>query len=55
MAKHDVDPVLYQLVRAVNESKQAAVPVTISVYGPVLTGNLVAQSRYFSVLVRGTP
>ena len=29
MAKHDVDPVLRQLVRAVNESGQAAVPVTV--------------------------
>jgi len=26
MAKHDVDPVLQQLIRAVNESGQAAVP-----------------------------
>jgi hypothetical protein len=28
MAKHDADPVLRQLVRAVNESEAAAVPVT---------------------------
>ena len=55
MAKHDVDPVLQQLVRAVNESGQAAVPVTISVHGAVLTGNLIAQSRYFSDLVEGNP
>ena len=55
MAKHDVDPVLQQLVRAVNESGQAAVPVTISVHGAVLTGNLIAQSRYFSNLVEGNP
>ena len=55
MAKHDVDPVLQQLVRAVNESGQAAVPVTISVHGTVLTGNLIAQSRYFSDLVEGNP
>jgi hypothetical protein len=48
MAKHDVDPVLQQLVRAVNESGQAAVPVTTSVHGTVLTGNLIARSRYFS-------
>ena len=27
MAKHDVDPVLRQLVRAINESGQGAVPV----------------------------
>ena len=55
MAKHDVDPVLQQLVRAVNESGQAAVPVTIAVHGTVLTGNLIAQSRYFSDLVEGNP
>src|SRR5580704_7593426 len=55
MAKHDVDPVLQQLVRAVNESGQATVPVTISVHGTVLTGNLIAQSRYFSDLVEGNP
>ena len=30
-------------------------PVTISVHGAVLTGNLIAQSRYFSELVEGTP
>ena len=55
MAKHDVDPVLQQLVRAVNESGQAAVPVTVSVHGTVLTGALIAQSRYFSELVEGNP
>jgi hypothetical protein len=55
MAKHDVDPVLQQLVRAVNESEQAAVPVTISVHGTVLTGNLIAETRYFSDLVEGNP
>ena len=55
MAKHDVDPVLQQLVRAVNESGQAAVPVTVSVHGTKLTGTLIAQSRYFSELVEGNP
>ena len=55
MARHDVDPVLQQLVRAINESGQAAVPVTISVHGAVLTGNLIAQSRYFSELITGHP
>jgi hypothetical protein len=38
MAKHDVDPVLRQLVRAVNESGQAAVPVVMSVHGATLAG-----------------
>jgi len=55
MAKHDVDPVLRQLVRAVNESGQAAVPVVVSVRGTTLTGTLIAQSRYFSELVGGNP
>jgi DNA-binding GntR family transcriptional regulator len=31
------------------------VPVTISVHGAVLTGKLIAQSRYFSELVEGNP
>jgi hypothetical protein len=55
MAKHDADPVLRQLVRAINESGQAAVPVTVSVHGTALTGTLVAQSRYFSELVEANP
>jgi len=55
MAKHDVDPVLRQLVRAVNESGQATVPVTMSVRGTTLTGALIAESRYFTELVEGNP
>jgi hypothetical protein len=48
VAKHDVDPVLRQLVRAVNESGQVAVPVAVSVNGATLTGALIAQKRYFN-------
>lgn len=55
MAKHDTDPVLRQLVRAVNESGQATVPVTVSVHGALLTGALIAERRYFSELVEGNP
>ena len=55
MAKHDVDPVLRQLVQAVNESGQAAVPVTVSLHGTTVTGTLIAQSRYFSDLVEANP
>ena len=55
MAKHDVDPVLRQLVRAVNESGQAAVPVAVSLHGTTLTGMLIAQNRYFSDLVEANP
>ena len=51
MAKHDTDPVLAQLVRSVNESGQAIVPVTVSLHGTVLTGALIPQERYFADLV----
>ena len=55
MPKHNVDPVLRRLVRAVNESAQAAVPIAVSVHGTTLTGTLIAESRYFSELVTGNP
>ena len=55
MAKHDTDPVLEQLVRAVNESAQARVPVTISAHGTVVTGALIAQDAYFTQLAEGKP
>jgi hypothetical protein len=55
MARHDIDPVLQQLVRAINESGQAAVPVSVSVHGTLLTGALIAEQRYFSELVEGNP
>jgi hypothetical protein len=55
MAKHDTDPVLKQLVQAINESGQAAVPVTVSVHGTLLNGALIAERRYFSELVEGSP
>ena len=55
MTKHDVDPVLRQLVRAVNESGQAAVPVTVSLHGTTLTGMLIAEKMYFSDLVEANP
>jgi hypothetical protein len=55
MAKHDIDPVLGQLVHAVNESGQARVPVTVSAHGTVLTGVLIAQEAYFTQLAEGSP
>jgi hypothetical protein len=55
MARHDTDPVLKQLVQAINESGQATVPVTVSVHGTQLTGALIAEQRYFSELVEGSP
>lgn len=55
MARHDIDPVLQQLIRAINESEQAEVPITVSIHGAWLTGTLIAQRRYFSHLVQGNP
>lgn len=55
MAKHDTDPVLAQLVHSVNESVQAAVPITVTTHGTVLTGRLIAQERYFADLVESNP
>ncbi len=55
MAKHDTDPVLGQLVHAVNESRETRVPVTVSAHGTVLTGVLIAQDAYFTQLAEGSP
>jgi hypothetical protein len=55
MAKHGTDPVLHELVRAVNESGQARVPVTVSVHGTAVTGVLIAQDAYFAELAEGSP
>ena len=55
MAKHDTDPVLQQLVHAVNESRGAGVPVTVSTRGTVLTGLLIAEETYFAELVEASP
>jgi hypothetical protein len=55
MAKHGTDPVLGQLVHAVNESGQTRVPLTVSAHGTVLTGVLIAQEAYFSLLAEGSP
>ena len=55
MAKHDVDPVLRQLVRAINESGKGAVPVAVSAHGTILRGVLISERRYFAELVRRNP
>jgi hypothetical protein len=55
MAKQDTDPVLEQLVHAVNESGQTPVPVTVSAHGTILTGALIAQDAYFTRLAEGSP
>ena len=55
MAKHDTDPVLQELVRAVNESGHARVPVTLSVHGTTVTGVLIGQDTYFAELAEGSP
>ena len=55
MPKHNSDPVLAHLVRAVNESTYAGVPITVSAHGRVLTGMLIAQETYFTELVERSP
>jgi hypothetical protein len=55
MAKHGADPVLGQLVHAVNESGETRVPVTVSAHGTVLTGVLIAQDAYFTQVAEGSP
>ncbi len=55
MAKHNTDPVLAHLIKAVNESSRPGVPVTVCVHGMVLTGVLIAQDVYFTELVTGNP
>jgi hypothetical protein len=55
MAKHDTDPVLAQLVRAVNESGQARVPLTVTAHGTTVSGMLIAQDAYFKDLADGNP
>ena len=39
MAKRDIDPVLQQLVRAINESGHATTPISVSVHGTLPTGD----------------
>ena len=53
MAKHDIDPGLQQLVRAIDEPGQAAAPVTVSVHGTVLAGDLIARRTFLGELVAG--
>lgn len=55
MAKHDVDPVFRELVRSVNESGQAIVPVVLTVHGTVLRGELISERRYFTELTERIP
>ena len=55
MAKLDIDPVLEQLVHAVNESGQARVPITVAAHGTLVSGVLIAQEAYFSELAEGSP
>jgi hypothetical protein len=47
MAKLDIDPVLEQLVHAVNESGQARVPITVAAHGTLVSGVLIAHKAYF--------
>jgi hypothetical protein len=55
MAKHDIDPVLRQLVQAINESENATMPITVAVRGTQLTGVLLGERLYFGELVTQNP
>src|ERR1700716_3355282 len=55
MAKRDIDPVFRELVRSINESGQALVPVILTTHGTVLRGSLISESRYFTELAEVAP
>lgn len=55
MSKRHGDPLLDRVVRAIEESPGAAVPITVSVRGAVLHGELISQETYFSALTAGNP
>jgi hypothetical protein len=55
MAKRDIDPVFHQLVRSINESGQALVPVLLAAHGTVLRGSLISEARYFVELTEAAP
>jgi hypothetical protein len=55
MARHDTDSVLQQVVRAIDESGQGAAPVTVSVHGTVLAGDLIARRTFFVSWSRAIP
>jgi hypothetical protein len=55
MAKHEIDPVLRQLVRAVNESENATVPLTVAVHGTEVAGVLLGERLYFGELAGQNP
>jgi hypothetical protein len=55
MAKRDIDPVFQQLVRSINESGQALVPVMLATHGAVLRGSLISETRYFTELAEVAP
>jgi len=55
MAKHDTDPVFQQLVRSINESGQALVPVILTAHGTIWRGSLIAETRYFTELAEVAP
>jgi hypothetical protein len=55
MAKREIDPVFRELVRSINESGQALVPVILTMHGTVLRGSLISESRYFAELAEVTP
>lgn len=55
MAKRVADPVLQQLVHAIDESGHASVPVTLGLHGMMLSGELIAERRYLTDLAERNP
>lgn len=49
------DPVLRHLVLAVNQAQSASVPLSLSAHGREFTGELIAQTTYFTALTEGNP
>jgi hypothetical protein len=55
MAKHDVDPVLQQLVHTVDDSGRSAELIAVSAHGMSLTGTLISEQSYFRKLAEVHP
>ena len=50
-----VDPVLRHLVFAVNQAHEASIPISLSVHGSGVVGELISQATYFSALTEDSP
>lgn len=50
-----VDPVLYHLVLAVNQAHEASIPISLTVHGSGVVGELISQATYFAALTEDSP